>query len=233
MDDRIVLRAKEIQKSFAGGGRALQVLKGVDLEIHRGTLTAIIGASGVGKSTLLHILGGLDFPDSGEVRVDSTNLFSLSDKELCNFRSRTIGFVFQFHHLLSEFDSVENVMIPQLIANQNKSISALSAYQRLEEVNLKERFHHRPSQLSGGEQQRLAVARALANHPKLVIADEPTGNLDKKSSRELLELMFKLKGEKQLTFILATHNLEMAKTADFVYEIADGKAHPRAKESLN
>ena len=233
MDDQIVLKAKGIDKSFASGGKALQVLKGVDLEILRGTLTAIIGASGVGKSTLLHILGGLDSPDSGEVQVDSTNLFSLSDKELCNFRSRAIGFVFQFHHLLSEFDSVENVMIPQLIANQNKSTSTHRAYQILEEVGLKERFHHRPSELSGGEQQRLAVARALANDPKLVIADEPTGNLDKKSSRELLELMLKLKSEKQLTFILATHNLEMAKTADLVYEIADGKAHPRAKESLN
>src|SRR4030067_745103 len=157
MDDQIVLKAKGIDRSFASGGKALKVLKGVDLEILRGTLTAIIGASGAGKSTLLHILGGLDSPDSGEVQVDSTNLFSLSDKELCNFRSKAIGFVFQFPHLLSEFDSVENVMIPQLIANQNKSISALSAYQRLEEVNLKERFHHRPYQLSGGEQQRLAV----------------------------------------------------------------------------
>ena len=233
MDERIVLKAIGISKSFATGGKKLEVLKGIELEIPKGTLTAITGASGVGKSTLLHILGGLDSPDSGEVQLDSTNIFSLSDTELSDFRNRTLGFVFQFHHLLTEFDALENVMMPQLIAGQDKSKSKGKAYHILEEVGLKERFHHRPWELSGGEQQRLAVARALANDPKLVIADEPTGNLDRRSSQELMDLVMFLKREKDLTFVLATHNLEIARKADYVYEIRDGKAFSKAPEELN
>lgn len=232
MDKQIVLKAIGINKSFFSGGKELNVLKGVGLEVSQGSLTAIVGASGVGKSTLLHILGGLDTPDQGEVQLDSTNIFSLSDTGLSDFRNRTLGFVFQFHHLLAEFDALENVMIPLLIANQDRSKSKEKAYHILEEVGLKERVHHRPAELSGGEQQRLAVARALANDPKLVIADEPTGNLDRKSSQELIDLVMYLKREKHLTFVLATHNFEIARKAEYIYELAEGKAFPKKPQEL-
>ncbi len=232
MEERIILQAIEIKKSFQSGGKELQVLKGVNLEIEKGTLTSVVGASGVGKSTLLHILGGLDTPDEGEVRLNTTNIFSLKDVELSDFRNQSIGFVFQFHHLLAEFDALENVMIPQLIARQDRIKSQEKAYQLLEEVGLKERSFHRPAELSGGEQQRLALARALANDPKIVIADEPTGNLDRKSSQELLELLLDLKREKELTFVLATHNLEMAKKADYIYQLAEGKVGPKSPQEL-
>jgi len=233
MDQRMVLQAIEIRKSFQSGSKELKVLKGVDLEIKPGTLTAIVGASGAGKSTLLHILGGLDTPDQGSVHLDSTNIFSLSDDGLSDFRNRTIGFVFQFHHLLAEFNALENVMLPLLIARQDKSKSQEKAYYLLEEVGLKERLQHRPAELSGGEQQRLALARALANDPKVVIADEPTGNLDRKSSQELVELLMQLKREKGLTIVLATHNLEIARKADFVYELAEGQVSRKRPEELN
>ena len=233
MDERMVLQAIGIRKSFQSGSKELKVLKGVDLEIKPGTLTAIVGASGVGKSTLLHILGGLDTPNQGEIYLDTTNIFTLGDTGLSSFRNRTIGFVFQFHHLLAEFNALENVMFPLLIARQDKSKSQEKAYHLLEEVGLKERFQHRPAELSGGEQQRLALARALANDPRVVIADEPTGNLDRKSSQELVELLMQLKQEKGLTIVLATHNLEIARRADFVYELSEGQVSRKRPEELN
>ena len=233
MDERMVLQAIGIRKSFQSGSKELKVLKGVDLEIKPGTLTAIVGASGVGKSTLLHILGGLDTPNQGEIYLDTTNIFTLGDTGLSSFRNRTIGFVFQFHHLLAEFNALENVMLPLLIARQDKSQSQEKAYHLLEEVGLKERFQHRPAELSGGEQQRLALARALANDPRVIIADEPTGNLDRKSSQELVDLLMQLKQEKGLTIVLATHNLEIARRADFIYELAEGQVSRKRPEELN
>lgn len=233
MNQDILLKARGIKKSFFGPSQALNVLKGVELEIRKGCLVGILGASGVGKSTLLHILGGLDRPDQGEVQLDSIDIFSLDDTGLSNFRNQTLGFVFQFHHLLTEFNALENVMIPQMIGRQDKSKSREKAYHILAEVGLKDRFFHRPQELSGGEQQRLAVARALANDPSLIIADEPTGNLDSHSSRELTELFMQLKGEKHLTFVLATHNLEIAKKADYLYELKEGRAFPKRPEELS
>jgi lipoprotein-releasing system ATP-binding protein len=227
MDEQIVLRAKGICKSFASGGNRLKVLADLDLEIMENKLTVIVGSSGVGKSTLLHILGGLDTPDAGEVILDATRLFSLNDRELSSLRNQSLGFVFQFHHLLAEFDALENVMIPRLIAGQNKSDAREKAYHILEDVGLRQRHSHRPAELSGGEQQRLAVARALVNEPRLVIADEPTGNLDRTSSGELIELIIKLTSEKHLTFVMATHNLEIARQADYVHELSEGKIHPK------
>ena len=229
----MVLQAIGIRKSFQSGSKELRVLKGIDLEIKPGTLTAIVGASGVGKSTLLHILGGLDTPNQGEIYLDTTNIFTLGDTGLSSFRNRTIGFVFQFHHLLAEFNALENVMLPLLIARQDKSKSQEKAYHLLEEGGVKERFQHRPAELSGGEQQRLALARALANDPRVIIADEPTGNLDRKSSQELVELLMQLKQEKGLTIVLATHNLEIARRADFVYELAEGQVSQKRPEELN
>ncbi|MCI0530523.1 MAG: ABC transporter ATP-binding protein [candidate division Zixibacteria bacterium] len=231
-NESITLQAKGIKKSFSTRLKELKVLEGVDLEVPQGKLVSIIGASGVGKSTLLHILGGLDSPDSGQVFLDSTNLLELRDRQLSEFRNRSIGFVFQFHHLLSEFTATENVMMPMLINRQDKHKSKQKAYHILEQVGLADKAEQKPPELSGGEQQRLAVARALANQPRLVLADEPTGNLDRKSSLELLELFMRLKSEKQLTFVLATHNLEIAGKSDRIYELKEGRAAlKKAEES--
>ena len=231
-NESITLQAKGIKKSFSTRLKELKVLEGVDQEVPQGKLVSIIGASGVGKSTLLHILGGLDSPDSGEVYLDSINLLELRDRQLAQFRNRSIGFVFQFHHLLSEFTATENVMMPMLIDRQDKHKSEQKAYHILEQVGLADKAERKPPELSGGEQQRLAVARALANQPRLVLADEPTGNLDRKSSLELLELFMRLKSEKQLTFVLATHNLEIAGKSDRIYELKEGQAALKKAEEL-
>ena len=231
-NESITLQAKGIKKSFSTRLKELKVLEGVDLEVPQGKLVSIIGASGVGTSTLRHILGGLDSPDSGEVYLDSINLLELRDRQLAQFRNRSIGFVFQFHHLLSEFTATENVMMPMLIDRQDKHKSEQKAYHILEQVGLADKAERKPPELSGGEQQRLAVARALANQPRLVLADEPTGNLDRKSSLELLELFMRLKSEKQLTFVLATHNLEIAGKSDRIYELKEGQAALKKAEEL-
>ena len=201
----------------------IQVLKGLTLKIDKGEVVSIVGASGAGKSTLLHIIGLLDRPDGGEVIIDDNNLANLSDKELSSFRNKHIGFVFQFHHLLPEFTAIENVCIPGWIGKRNDNEVKEQAKELLDYLGLKDRFDHKPSQLSGGEQQRVAVARALINHPKVVLADEPSGNLDSDTARELHELFFRLRKEFYQTFVIVTHNEELAKLADREVTMVDGR----------
>lgn len=188
----------------------------------------MVGASGVGKSTLLHILGALDRPTQGKVRLDSTDVFALSDKKLAHFRNRTVGFVFQFHHLLPEFSALENVMMPRLIAGEDESSIRRKAEELLADVGLSDRAQHQPGELSGGEQQRVAVARAFINEPLIVIADEPSGNLDKTTGEELHHLIAELNQKKGQTFIIATHNQLLAQRGHRIIEIAEGKAIPYA-----
>jgi len=217
------LEGKGIHRSFQTGGERLHVLKGVDIEIFQGEIVCVVGESGVGKSTLLHILGALDRPDQGMVRLNSKEIFTLSDQKLAGFRNESIGFVFQFHHLLSDFSALENVMMPRLIAGESEKVVGM-AENLLGELGLSDRKDHRPGELSGGEQQRVAVARALVNQPQVVIADEPSGNLDKKSKDELHQLLLDLNQKKNQTFIIATHNLDLAKMAHRIYALKDGKA---------
>jgi len=220
-----ILSATGIHKSFKMGEHVLKVLRGVDLEVVEGEITAIVGASGVGKSTLLHILGALDRPDSGSVRLDSQEVFQMNDDGLARFRNRTVGFVFQFHHLLPEFTAVENVMMPGLIAGEPVEACRRRARKLLEEVRLLDREEHKPGELSGGEQQRVAVARALMNDPRIVLADEPSGNLDKASGEELHALIQELRQARNQTFVIVTHNEKLAGASDRVVLLEDGKAH--------
>jgi lipoprotein-releasing system ATP-binding protein len=217
-----ILRAKGIFKSFPSGGGLLQVLNGIEMEVREGEITSVVGASGVGKSTLLHILGTLDRPNQGEIEIDGENVLTMKGGRLAQFRNGRLGFVFQFHHLLPEFSAWENVAIPQLIAGLPLSKAKKRAYELLGQVKLRERSEHSPSQLSGGEQQRLAVARALANQPKLVLADEPSGNLDKASSEELHNLIWELNRTKGQVFVLVTHDEELAHKANRVYRLREG-----------
>jgi lipoprotein-releasing system ATP-binding protein len=206
-----------------GGGDELVVLEGVDLEVGAGEAVAIVGASGAGKSTLLHLLGGLDRPTSGEVVVAGRRLSELGSRELAAFRNQVIGFVFQFHHLLREFNAVENVMMPLLIAGEEVGPARTRAEELLTQVGLTARATHRPAQLSGGEQQRVAVARALANRPSVVLADEPSGNLDTHTSEQLHDLFFRLRSDHGVALVLATHNRELADRTDRVLRVRDGK----------
>jgi len=218
-----VLEAKGVFRSFQTGSVILDVLKGVDLEIYQGEIVALIGPSGSGKSTLLHILGALDRPDKGSINLDSVEVFSLNDKELAHLRNRTVGFVFQFHHLLPEFSALENVMLPKLIAGEGIKSIENKAMELLDEVGLKDRKDHKPGELSGGEQQRVAVARALINDPKIVIADEPSGNLDRNTAESLHNLILELNRSRNQTFVLATHNLELAQRANRIFRLKDGQ----------
>ncbi len=210
---------KKIHKKYG----ELEVLKGVDLEIKKGEVVSIVGSSGAGKTTLLTILGTLDRPGSGEVIIDNTEVSKLNDKKLAAFRNQNIGFVFQFHQLLPEFTALENVYVPALIGRKSKKDSERRATELLELFNLKDRLHHKPSELSGGEQQRVAVARALVNDPKVVFADEPSGNLDSVNAKELHELFFKLRHDLGQTFVIVTHNNELAKMADRTLVMKDGR----------
>jgi lipoprotein-releasing system ATP-binding protein len=222
-DKDAVLEAKGVFRSFQTGSVILDVLKGVDLEIYQGEIVALIGPSGSGKSTLLHILGAIDRPDKGSVNLDTVEVFSLNDKELAHLRNRTVGFVFQFHHLLPEFSALENVMMPKLIAGEGIQNIENKAIELLDEVGLRERKNHKPGELSGGEQQRVAVARALVNDPKIVIADEPSGNLDTATAQSLHNLIVELNKNRNQTFVLATHNLELAQRANRIFKLKDGK----------
>ena len=218
-----ILRANNIYKSFQTTRKvSLQVLKGISLEILREKITVIIGASGAGKSTLLHLLGGLDRPDSGEVCYAENNIFNFSDDGLAKFRNKNVGFVFQFHHLLPEFSALENVMIPLLINGIKLNQAKIISEELLSTVGLNERFDHKPAELSGGEQQRVAVARALANNPKIIFADEPTGNLDSANSEEIHKLILGLRNNQGMTFVIVTHNQNLVNLADRIYEIKDG-----------
>ncbi len=213
-----MLKAEGIQKSYG----ALKVLKGVDIHVQKGEVVAIVGASGAGKSTLLHILGTLDSPDQGKVLIDGMDLFANGLGDLAKFRNKHIGFVFQFHNLLPEFSALENVMIPGFIAGSDEKALKTKATDLLKLLGLADRLDHKPSELSGGEQQRTAVARALINSPSLVFADEPSGNLDSKNASDLHELFFKLKKELGHTFVIVTHNMEFANMADRKLEMKDG-----------
>lgn len=219
----IILSAKNISKYFVkANNEKLEVLKNVSIEIEKQKISMIVGASGAGKSTLLHIISGLDKADSGSVEISSTNIFSLSDDKLSQFRNKHIGFVFQFNHLLPEFDAQENVAIPILIAGESISKSKKKAAELLDLVGLSERLTHRPSELSGGEAQRVAVARALANNPDIIFADEPTGNLDSANSELLHKLFFEIRDKLSATFLIVTHNPELIKLGDVVFEMKDG-----------
>jgi len=202
----------------------VEVLRGVDLDIRRGDSLAIVGTSGVGKSTLLHILGTLDRPTSGQVLWEGQEVFNLDDQQLADFRNRKVGFVFQFHHLLPEFNALENVMLPVLISRRPRSEAQDRAEAILSQVGLKDRLHHRIGALSGGEQQRVAVARALALEPEVLLADEPTGNLDPRTGGQVHELLLSLNREKGVTTVIVTHNLELAKRLDRQITLVDGKA---------
>lgn len=217
-----VLAAQDLWKSFETPGGRLEVLKGVSFRPGAGQVTAIVGPSGSGKSTLLHILGTLDRPTKGHVFFGDDDVFRWNDARLARFRSRAVGFVFQFHHLLAEFSALENVMIPGLIAGRRENEVERDARELLARVGLNEREGHRPSQLSGGEQQRVAVARALINRPRLVLADEPSGNLDRQSSEALKDLIFSLCRNEGETFVIVTHDERLASRADQVMLLDDG-----------
>jgi len=213
-----MIKASNIHKSFG----TLRVLKGIELSISKGEIISIVGASGAGKSTLLHILGTLDKPDSGNVLINETNVSKFNDKKLSAFRNRHIGFVFQFHHLLPEFTALENICIPAFIARVAKRTAIEKAEKLADFLSLTERLHHKPAELSGGEQQRVAVARALINDPFVIFADEPSGNLDSKNAKELHKLFFKLRDQFEQTFVIVTHNQELANLADRKLTILDG-----------
>jgi len=215
----MILKAENIQKSYDD----LSILKGIDLEINQNEIVSIIGASGAGKTTLLQILGTLDKPSEGSLNIADTNPFTLNEKELSSFRNSALGFIFQFHQLLPEFTACENIMLPALIKGINKKEAKEQALELLMKVGLENRAQHKPSELSGGEQQRTAVCRALINKPKIIFGDEPSGNLDTQSSRDLHELFFKLRDDFNQTFVLVTHNKELSAMADRALTMVDGK----------
>ena len=217
-----ILNTKDLCKTYQTGPQEVEVLKNINLDLTTGEIVVIMGPSGVGKSTLLHLVGGLDRPSSGEVLIDGENIFVLKEKDLAVFRNKSIGFVFQFHHLLPEFTALENVMIPGMMHEGDVPAIRDRAESLLTEIGLADRLTHKPSELSGGEQQRIAVARALINNPKLVLADEPTGNLDKQNSMALYELLLELNNKFNQTFIIVTHNEMMASKAERVVELEDG-----------
>ncbi|MCX8057465.1 MAG: ABC transporter ATP-binding protein [Ignavibacteria bacterium] len=222
-NEKIILKAIDIKKSYSlDKNLKLEVLKGISLEIFEGEILEIIGASGAGKSTLLHILGTIDKPDEGELYFDSINLLKLKDEEISKFRNQHIGFVFQFHHLLPEFTALENVVIPMMITGKTFDECKTRAMELLDYVGLSHRLNHKPSELSGGELQRVAIARALANNPKIIFADEPTGNLDSKNSKAIIELIKNLNQELNQTFVIVTHNPDLVEIANRVREIIDG-----------
>ncbi|MDB2408467.1 ABC transporter ATP-binding protein [Crocinitomicaceae bacterium] len=214
-----MLRAENIQKSYG----ELSILKGVNLEVKQNEIVSIVGTSGAGKTTLLQILGTLDQPTSGKLIIDGEDPFSLTESKLSTFRNTSLGFIFQFHQLLPEFTACENIMLPALIKGQNKKEAEEQAISLLEKVGLQDRIKHKPSELSGGEQQRTAVCRALMNKPKIIFGDEPSGNLDTQSSKELHELFFKLREEYNQTFVIVTHNKELSDMADRSLTMVDGK----------
>ena len=219
----IILTAKSICKSYqTNKNNKLDVLKDISVDIEENRISVIVGASGAGKSTLLHLLGGLDRPDDGKVFYDRQNIFEFNNDRLAKFRNENMGFVFQFHHLLPEFTAIENVAIPQMINGKNLKSALTDSKILLEVVGLAQREEHKPAELSGGEQQRVAVARALANNPKIIFADEPTGNLDSANSESIHKLLFELRDKLNKTFVIVTHNPDLMKLADVIFEIKDG-----------
>jgi lipoprotein-releasing system ATP-binding protein len=221
---KILLKAEHLFKSYKTIKNVeLSVLKDVELEIIQNDISVIVGASGAGKSTLLHLLGALDKPDAGKVIYQDKNIFELSNESLATFRNKNIGFIFQFHHLLPEFTALENVSIPQMINGISFSKASVKSKELLKAVGLSDREDHKPAELSGGEQQRVAVARAFANNPQIIFGDEPTGNLDSKNSESIHLLISELRDKFNMTFVIVTHNSNLVEMADHVYEIKDGR----------
>jgi lipoprotein-releasing system ATP-binding protein len=217
-----LIRIRDLNKTFSTPGEELHILKDISLDFHKEEMAAIMGPSGVGKSTLLHILGALDSPSSGRVMYEDVNIFSLKSDMLADFRNREIGFVFQFHHLLPEFNAAENTMMPALIAGMNRERAYAKAKAILGEVGLSDRMLHKPGELSGGEQQRVAVARSLILEPKVILADEPTGNLDTQTGEELFNLL-KTLNKRGITFLIVTHNEGLASRCERIIKMLDGK----------
>ena len=226
MSTEQVLIAERLSKSFTQGGREIEVLAGVDLKVQHGESVAILGVSGSGKSTLLHLLAGLDKADSGVVKLAGNNLAMLTERELGSLRNRHVGFVYQFHHLLSEFDARENVAMPMLIAGEDRQLALEKAAELLARVNLDTRLDHRPSALSGGERQRVAIARALAADPAVVLADEPTGNLDEDNANQIHELLLSLSEETGTALVVVTHNQEFAERMQVTRRLHGGVLEP-------
>jgi predicted ABC-type transport system involved in lysophospholipase L1 biosynthesis ATPase subunit len=222
----LLLEARDLHKTYVLGRRSLEVLRGVDVQVQKGELLALRGASGAGKSTLLHILGGLDTPDQGDISFAGRKLNSLSALNLARWRNRTVGFVFQAYHLLPELDALENVCLPGRMARLSGAAVEARARELLQRVGLGERLDHKPAELSGGEQQRVAIARSLINFPELILADEPTGNLDSHTGEEIIELLLALRLEKQTTLIIATHDPKVAARAPRVFNLVDGRIAP-------
>ncbi len=222
MSERPLIQAVNLSKTYRDGGRVIPVLARLNLEVPAGEMLVIVGASGVGKSTLLHILGALDRPSEGEVRFDGDDLFALSERDLAEFRNQEVGFVFQFHHLLPDFTALENVMMPALIHGDGFEAAEAGAREKLERVGLGERLTHKPGELSGGEQQRVAVARAIMASPRVILADEPTGNLDPTTADSVHDLLVDLNRGQRITFVIVTHNERLAALADRTLRLQDG-----------
>lgn len=228
-----LLEGRSLRKEYdSGGEEPLVVLADLDLQVERGEMVAIVGESGTGKSTLLHLLGGLDRPTSGQVFFEGEEVFEKSDEELATFRNRSVGFVFQFHHLLPEFTALENAAMPALVRQQSLADVRPRVTELLETLGVGDRADHRPSELSGGERQRVAIARALVNEPGLVLLDEPTGNLDTKTAGTLHDELQRLNDIRETTFVIGTHHLALAARADRVLRLEDGTLHPEDREAL-
>jgi lipoprotein-releasing system ATP-binding protein len=219
----LLLSARALAKTYTMGKRSLEVLRGVDLDVTRGEFLALRGASGAGKSTLLHLIGGLDVPNAGEILFVGQDLVAFSEAKLTHFRNRRVGFIFQAYHLLPELDALENVCLPARMARISTARVEARGRELLARVGLKDRLDHKPSELSGGEQQRVAIARALINEPELILADEPTGNLDSHTGGEIIELLKSLRVEKNTTLVVATHDAKVAANAERVIELVDGR----------
>lgn len=229
MEDDVVLQAIGLEKSFAQGGGTIKVLEGIDLTITRGERVAIVGLSGSGKSTLLHLLAGLDKPDAGRININGDDIAELDEKSLCRVRNETLGFVYQFHYLMSEFTAAENVAMPLMIGGMSRKLATIRASEVLTQVGLEPRLMHKPGQLSGGERQRVAIARALVTDPLCVLADEPTGNLDEKTAEGVNQMLVDLSDELEMSFVIVTHNHELAKKMDRTLILHNGSLEAKSQ----